>query len=188
MSLRCSQCTTLANQSAAEFQRLPINNGTRASSELARQATALKQPPLRALTQRASHPPGISRRTRFRPLRRPSSRFLTEHLGCGSSRSRVVPERTSQAMRRAGAQVVRRHVSGRAAGCGRRPLLLATGRDGEQHNQSNFVCFDEIPSIYNEVVVRYDGGHFTGTMRASLAPLLDERLRQLGIELDRLAD
>lgn len=212
-----------------------------------------------------------------------------------------------------------RYVQAAVGGCPIGHLLLATGRDGEQHKQSNFVCFDEIPSIYDEVVsrwdpaliiatssndvsqfvvdgelipsgttehleqssraiesavdtltaggaaltfveilpggpsvdclardepntgtcvrpvqspdratpyndiyselaarrpdvagvvrlsdvicpnnecplaiddvvVRYDGGHFTGTMSASLAPLLDERLRQLGIELDRLAD
>ena len=53
---------------------------------------------------------------------------------------------------------------------------------------SDVICPDnECPLAIDDVVVRYDGGHFTGTMSASLAPLLDERLRLLGIELDRLA-
>lgn len=39
------------------------------------------------------------------------------------------------------------------------------------------------PLQVDEVVVRYDGRHFTGTQSRRLAPVLDERLRSLGFDL-----
>ena len=50
------------------------------------------------------------------------------------------------------------------------------------------ICPDDVcPLAIDDVVVRYDGGHLTGTMSKSLAPVLDERLRLLEIDLKRLA-
>ena len=34
--------------------------------------------------------------------------------------------------------------------------LLATGLDGELHKPSNFMCYDEMPGIYDEVIARWD--------------------------------
>ena len=42
------------------------------------------------------------------------------------------------------------------------------------------------PLMIDGVVVRYDGVHFTGTQSQRMAPLLDERLRGLGIDLGAL--
>jgi peptidoglycan/LPS O-acetylase OafA/YrhL len=44
----------------------------------------------------------------------------------------------------------------------------------------------ECPLIIDEVVVRYDGVHYTGTQSLRMAPLIDERLRALGIDLAAL--
>ena len=50
------------------------------------------------------------------------------------------------------------------------------------------ICPDDVcPLAIDDVVVRYDGGHLTGTMSESLAPVLDARLRLLEIELELLA-
>ena len=52
---------------------------------------------------------------------------------------------------------------------------------------ADLVCPDAAcPLAIDGVVVRYDGGHFTATWSASLAPVLDERLRLLGVEFDQL--
>jgi peptidoglycan/LPS O-acetylase OafA/YrhL len=42
------------------------------------------------------------------------------------------------------------------------------------------------PLVVDGAVVRYDGQHFTGTESVRLAPLLDERLRSVGIDLGNL--
>jgi hypothetical protein len=34
--------------------------------------------------------------------------------------------------------------------------------------------------------VRYDGGHFTGTQSEALGPVIDERLRSIGVDLGAL--
>ena len=49
------------------------------------------------------------------------------------------------------------------------------------------LCPDgECPLIIDDVVVRYDGVHYTGTQSLRMAPLIDERLRALGIDLAAL--
>ena len=42
------------------------------------------------------------------------------------------------------------------------------------------------PLVIDDVVVRYDGTHFTGTWSSNLAPVLDQRLRDLGVDLASL--
>ncbi len=42
------------------------------------------------------------------------------------------------------------------------------------------------PLSIDDVVVRYDGTHFTGTWSRNLAPVLDQRLRDLGVDLAQL--
>jgi peptidoglycan/LPS O-acetylase OafA/YrhL len=42
------------------------------------------------------------------------------------------------------------------------------------------------PLAIDDVVVRYDGTHFTGTWSRNLAPVLDQRLRDLGVDLAQL--
>lgn len=52
---------------------------------------------------------------------------------------------------------------------------------------TEIVCPDgECPLMLEGVVSRYDGVHFTGTQSLRMAPLLDERLRSLGIDLSAL--
>jgi peptidoglycan/LPS O-acetylase OafA/YrhL len=49
------------------------------------------------------------------------------------------------------------------------------------------LCPDEAcPLTIDGIVVRYDGGHFTGTESRALAPMLDEKLREIGIDLGDL--
>lgn len=49
-----------------------------------------------------------------------------------------------------------RYVQAAVGGCPIGNVLLATGRDGELHKQSNFMCFEETPSIYEEVLERWN--------------------------------
>ena len=42
------------------------------------------------------------------------------------------------------------------------------------------------PLSIDDVVVRYDGTHFTGTWSRNLAPVLDQRLHDLGVDLAQL--
>jgi peptidoglycan/LPS O-acetylase OafA/YrhL len=42
------------------------------------------------------------------------------------------------------------------------------------------------PLTINDVVVRYDGTHFTGTWSRNLAPVLDARLGEIGVDLAQL--
>ena len=48
-----------------------------------------------------------------------------------------------------------RYVQAAVGGCPISHRLLATGTDGELHKPSNFVCFDELPGIYEKVVEEY---------------------------------
>jgi peptidoglycan/LPS O-acetylase OafA/YrhL len=49
------------------------------------------------------------------------------------------------------------------------------------------VCPDDAcPLMIDGTVVRYDGGHFTGTQSEALAPVIDERLRAIGVDLGAL--
>jgi peptidoglycan/LPS O-acetylase OafA/YrhL len=45
---------------------------------------------------------------------------------------------------------------------------------------------DACPLSIDDVVVRYDGTHFTGTWSRNLAPVLDARLRAIGVDLAQL--
>jgi peptidoglycan/LPS O-acetylase OafA/YrhL len=44
----------------------------------------------------------------------------------------------------------------------------------------------QCPLMIDGTVVRYDGGHFTGTWSQSLAPVLEQRFNELGVDLDAL--
>ena len=46
---------------------------------------------------------------------------------------------------------------------------------------------DVCPLVVRDVVVRYDGSHFTATASRELAPFLDRRLAAAGIDLSALA-
>ena len=51
----------------------------------------------------------------------------------------------------------------------------------------DIVCPSEIcPLIVRDVVMRYDGSHFTATASRELAPWLERRLNEAGIDLSRL--
>jgi hypothetical protein len=51
------------------------------------------------------------------------------------------------------------------------------------------VCPDgSCPLTIDNIVMRYDGGHFTGTASRHLAPIIDARLAQEGIDLSHLGD
>jgi hypothetical protein len=45
---------------------------------------------------------------------------------------------------------------------------------------------DACPLTIDGVVVRYDGSHFTGTQSRALAPTLDAKLREIGVDLGDL--
>ena len=54
---------------------------------------------------------------------------------------------------------------------------------------TDIVCPDrECPLMWGDTVLRYDGGHFTATASALLAPILDERLADAGIDLSALGN
>jgi peptidoglycan/LPS O-acetylase OafA/YrhL len=48
-----------------------------------------------------------------------------------------------------------RYVQAAVGGCPISHRLLATGTDGELHKPSNFLCFDELPGIYEKVIEEY---------------------------------
>lgn len=48
-----------------------------------------------------------------------------------------------------------RYVQAAVGGCPISHRLLATGTDGELHKPSNFMCFEELPGIYEMVVEQY---------------------------------
>jgi peptidoglycan/LPS O-acetylase OafA/YrhL len=48
-----------------------------------------------------------------------------------------------------------RYVQAAVGGCPISHRLLATGTEGELHKASNFMCFDELPGIYEKVVEEY---------------------------------
>jgi peptidoglycan/LPS O-acetylase OafA/YrhL len=51
------------------------------------------------------------------------------------------------------------------------------------------VCpHESCPLTIDNIVMRYDGGHFTGTASRHLAPIIDARLAQEGINLSHLGD
>jgi hypothetical protein len=45
---------------------------------------------------------------------------------------------------------------------------------------------NECPLMVDDTVVRYDGGHFTGTWSRGLAPVLELRFNEIGVDLDAL--
>ncbi len=56
-----------------------------------------------------------------------------------------------------------RYVQAAVGGCPISHRLLATGVDGELHKESNFMCFEQIPLIYEEVEERWDPDLYIAT-------------------------
>lgn len=56
-----------------------------------------------------------------------------------------------------------RYVQAAVGGCPISHRLIATGEDGQLHKASNFMCFDEMPGIYDRVLDEYDPDLFIAT-------------------------
>ncbi len=56
-----------------------------------------------------------------------------------------------------------RYVQAAVGGCPISHRLLATGEDGQLHKSSNFMCFEELPGIYDVVLSDYDPDLFIAT-------------------------
>jgi peptidoglycan/LPS O-acetylase OafA/YrhL len=56
-----------------------------------------------------------------------------------------------------------RYVQAAVGGCPISHRLIATGLDGELHKPSNFMCYDQMPGIYDQVLADYDPVLFIAT-------------------------
>jgi peptidoglycan/LPS O-acetylase OafA/YrhL len=56
-----------------------------------------------------------------------------------------------------------RYVQAAVGGCPLSHRLIATGEDGQLHKASNFMCFDEMPGIYETLLTEYDPDLFIAT-------------------------
>jgi peptidoglycan/LPS O-acetylase OafA/YrhL len=62
------------------------------------------------------------------------------------------------------------YVQGAVGGCPIGHRLLATGKDGHRFKKSNHVCFDRMPGIYRDLVVRRHVGVFLATSSNEQSP------------------
>ncbi len=67
------------------------------------------------------------------------------------------------ALKTLAAQYGFRYVQAAVGGCPISHRLIATGEDGQLHKASNFMCFDEMPGIYDRVLEEYDPDLFIAT-------------------------